>query len=110
MVLFNLKDQQATFLQDIKVELVPADLIDCVQLCDGTLPRPTDFDTMIAQARGERAFPGEGGIDLVSMLRAVPRGVPPSLECPTRYRALGMPALERAQRGRAAVDALLAAL
>ena len=65
---------------------------------------------MIAQARGERAFPGEGGIDLVSMLRAAPPGVPISLECPTRYRALGMPALERARRGRAAVDALLAKL
>lgn len=93
------------------IAAVPAELIDCVQLCDGTMPRPTDFDTMIAQARGERAFPGEGGgIALVSMLRAAPRGVPVSLECPTRYRALGMPALERAKRGRAAVDALLAVL
>jgi hypothetical protein len=36
--------------------------------------------------------------------------VPLSLECPTRYRALGVPAVERAKRGRAAVDALLAAL
>lgn len=92
------------------IAAVPSDLIECVQLCDGTMPRPTDFDTMIAQARGERAFPGEGGIDLTSMLRAAPRGVPISLECPTKYRALGMPALERAKRGRAAVDALLAML
>lgn len=92
------------------VAAVPPDLIECVQLCDGTLPRPTDFDTMIAQARGERAFPGEGGIDLASMLRAAPRGVPISLECPTKYRALGMPAPERAKRGRAAVAALLAVL
>jgi hypothetical protein len=37
------------------------------------MPRPADFDTMIFQARGERAFPGEGGIDLASMLRALPR-------------------------------------
>ena len=92
------------------IAAVPMDLVDCIQLCDGTLPRPTDFETMIAQARGERAFPGEGGIDLVSMLRAAPPGVPISLECPTRYRALGMPALERARRGRAAVDALLSKL
>ncbi len=89
---------------------VPADLIECVQLCDGTMPRPTDLETMIAQARGERAFPGEGGIDLVSMLRAAPPGIPLSLECPTRYRALGMPALERAKRGRAAVAALMTLL
>jgi sugar phosphate isomerase/epimerase len=92
------------------IAAVPADLIDCVQLCDGTLPRPTDFDTMIAQARGERAFPGEGGIDLAAMLRAAPTGVPISLECPTKHRALGMPPLERAKRGRIAVDALLAVL
>ncbi len=89
------------------IAAVPIDLIAAVQLCDGTMPRPTDFDTMIAQARGERAFPGEGGIDLISMMRAVPRQVPVSLECPTRHRALGMPALERARHGRAAVDGLL---
>lgn len=92
------------------VAAVPSDLIECVQLCDGTMPRPTDFDTMIFQARTERAFPGEGAIDLRSMLRAAPRGVPISLECPTKQRALGMPALQRAKRGRAAVDALLAVL
>jgi sugar phosphate isomerase/epimerase len=92
------------------IAAVPADLIGCVQLCDGTMPRPTDLNTMIAQARGERAFPGEGGIDLVAMLRAAPQGVAISLECPTRCRALGMTALERAKRGRAAVDALLAKL
>ena len=44
------------------------------------------------------------------MLRAAPQGVAISLECPTKHRALGMPALERAKRGRAAVDALLAVL
>jgi sugar phosphate isomerase/epimerase len=93
-----------------EIAAVPSDLIECVQVCDGAMPRPTDFDTMIFQARAERAFPGEGGIDLRSMLRAAPRGVPISLECPTRHRALGMPALERAKRGRAAVDALLAVL
>ncbi|MDH5538726.1 MAG: sugar phosphate isomerase/epimerase [Rhizobacter sp.] len=93
-----------------EIAAVPPDLIDCIQLCDGTMPRPTDVDTMIAQARGDRAFPGEGGIDLASMLRAAPPGVAISVECPTRYRSLGMPALERARRGRAAVDALLARL
>ena len=92
------------------IALVPADLITCVQLCDGYMPRPTDFDTMIFQARGERAFPGEGGIDLASMLRVLPAELPTSLECPTKYRALGMSALDRARRGRAAVDALLSAL
>ncbi len=92
------------------IAAVPPDLFTCVQLCDGYMPRPTDFDTMIFQARGERAFPGEGGIDLVSMLRALPADLPISLECPTKYRALGVSALERAKRGRASVDALLSML
>jgi sugar phosphate isomerase/epimerase len=94
----------------VEIAAVPVDLIECVQICDGTLPRPTDVDTMIAQARGARAFPGEGGIDLISMLRAAPKGVALSLECPTKYQALGMPALARATRGRAAVAELLASL
>lgn len=90
------------------IALVPADRVVYAQICDGVMPRPTDFETMIFQARTERAFPGEGGIDLASMLRALPPGIPLSLECPTRHRAQGMPALERARRGRRAVDELLA--
>lgn len=93
-----------------EIAAVPADRVDCVQLCDGTLPRPQDFKAMIAQARAERAFPGEGGIALVEMMRAVPPGVAISLECPTHHRASGMPALERARRGRVAVERVLAAL
>jgi hypothetical protein len=61
---------------------------------------------MIFQARAERAFPGEGGIDLASMLRALPPQTPLSLECPTKYRVLGMSAMERAKRGRDAVNQL----
>jgi sugar phosphate isomerase/epimerase len=65
---------------------------------------------MIFQARNERAFPGEGNIDLASMVRALPPNTPLSLEAPTRYAAEGMTALDRAKRGRAAVDALLASI
>jgi hypothetical protein len=38
---------------------------------------------MIFQARNERRFPGEGNLDLRSMLRALPTGIPWSLEAPT---------------------------
>ncbi len=89
------------------IAALPTDLIDYVQLSDGVVPRPTDFETMIAQARSERALPGEGGIDLLAMLHVLPDDCPISLECPTRYRALGMSALDRAKRGHAAVDALM---
>ncbi len=92
------------------IAALPAGRVRCVQLCDGVVPRPTDEATMIFQARNERAFPGEGGIDLSTLLRAAPAGCAVSLECPTRHRGLGLSALERARRGRAAVDALLAVL
>lgn len=80
------------------------------QLCDGYMPRPTDYETMMFQARNERAFPGEGGIALAAMVRALPADVPLSLECPTKYRALGECALDRARRGRLAVEQLLASI
>lgn len=93
-----------------EIAAVPPDLIDYIQLCDGVVPRPVDVQDMIFQARNERAFPGEGGIDLASMLRVLHPGCTVSLECPTRHRARGLSALARAQRGLAAVNALLAVL
>ncbi len=92
------------------IAALPAEHVGYAQVCDGYMPRPEDRETMIFQARSERAFPGEGGIDLVSMLRALPSDAPLSLECPTRYRALGSSALERARRGRAAMEQLLSKL
>jgi sugar phosphate isomerase/epimerase len=92
------------------IAAVPVSLIAYAQLCDGIGPRPKDFETMIFQARNERAFPGEGSLDLAGMLRALPPDTPLSLEAPTRHAAAGMTALDRAKRGRAALDALLASL
>ena len=91
------------------IAAVPVGLIAYAQICDGHGPRPTDFETMIFQARNERGFPGEGTVDLLSMVRALPANTPLSLEAPTRYAAEGMSALDRAKRGRAALLALLAA-
>jgi sugar phosphate isomerase/epimerase len=87
---------------------VPGALSDYVQVCDAVGPRPADFDTMIYQARNERAFPGEGNLDLAGMLAMLPEHVPLSLEAPVRSLAGRLSALERARRGRAAVGALVA--
>lgn len=92
------------------IAALPAGLVAMVQVCDGVAPRPTDFETMIFQARNERAFPGEGGIPLAEMLRALPADCPISLECPTKYRAQGMSALDRARLGLRATNNLLAVL
>lgn len=86
---------------------IPARLVDYVQVCDASGPRPTDFPTMIYQARNERGFPGEGNLDLVAMLAALPPDVPLSLEAPVRSLAATLTPVERARRGRLAVTALL---
>jgi sugar phosphate isomerase/epimerase len=89
---------------------VPPALIDCIQVCDAVGPRPADFETMIYQARNERAFPGEGNLDLVGMLAVLPDGVPLSLEAPVKSLAQRLTPVERAQRGRRAMAALVAAV
>ena len=66
-------------------------------------PRPTDFETMIYQARNERAFPGEGNLDLAGMLSVLPDGVPLSLEAPVKSLAEQIDA-RRARATRAAGD------
>jgi sugar phosphate isomerase/epimerase len=85
-------------------------LIDYVQVCDAVGPRPADFETMIHQARNERAFPGDGNLDLVGMLSVLPDGAPLSLEAPVKSLADRLSAVERAQRGRNAMAALVTAL
>jgi sugar phosphate isomerase/epimerase len=92
------------------IAAVPVELIAYAQLCDAYGPRPQDFETMIFQARNERRFPGEGNLDMGGMLRALPAGIPLSLEAPTRTLAQTLSALERAKRGRSAVESLLVSI
>lgn len=91
---------------------LPRELVDYVQVCDAPAPRPApdDFATMVHQARNARAFPGEGMLDLPAMLRALPAGVPLSLEAPVAALAGVLTPVERARRGRRAMDALLESL
>lgn len=68
------------------------------QLCDVIGPRPDDMAETLRQARQERRFPGEGDCDLIGLLRALPPGLPLSLEIPThRLLEQGVSALKRAQ-------------
>ena len=92
------------------IRAVPRDLIAYAQICDAKGPRPQDFATMIFQARNERAFPGEGDLDLRAMIGALPPDIPLSLEAPTKKLAQRHSALERARRGRAAVASLISAI
>ena len=65
---------------------LPPEWVHYVQICDGVLPRPTSLDELRFQGRNARLLPGEGGIDIVAMLQALPC-VPVSVEAPVRWRA-----------------------
>jgi sugar phosphate isomerase/epimerase len=68
------------------------------QLCDGPAERPATSEEMIHAARHERMFPGEGGIDLVALARAMPADITISIEVPTAELAKTVDAKTRAQR------------
>jgi sugar phosphate isomerase/epimerase len=83
---------------------VPRERLRYLQFCDARAEVPTDMQEMIRQARGDRLFPGEGGLDLRGLLRALPADLPISLEIPC---AKPMPALERMRRALSATKAML---
>ena len=79
------------------------------QLCDGPAERPTTLEEMMRVARTERMFPGEGGIDLVSLARAMPPDIAVSIEVPTAELARTMDASARAKRALTAARRVMAA-
>lgn len=80
---------------------LPEEWTRYVQICDAVLPRPASIDELRHQGRNARLFPGEGSIDLVAMLQALPT-VPASIEAPIEWKA---PASVRARAAlRAARD------
>jgi sugar phosphate isomerase/epimerase len=88
---------------------VPAHRLHYWQLCDGPAERPTTREEMIHAARYERMFPGEGGIDLVSLARAMPADLAISIEVPTAQLAKSVDAKTRARRALAAARNVIAA-
>lgn len=89
-------DRSASRLEDLA--RVPRQWLHYAQLCDGPAERPTTAAGLIHAARCERLLPGEGGIDLVDLWRALPAGLPVGVEIPNEVRApqLGAEAWARA--------------
>ena len=78
------------------------------QLCDVPAAVPATTEDILFEARAERRFPGEGELDLVALVRALPAGIPLALEVPTHTLAKSTPALERARRALAGARGVLA--
>lgn len=79
------------------------------KMCDAPAERPRDTETLLYQARAERLMPGDGGLDLVGLLRAAPQDIPISLEIPMQTLARTVPAVARARMMLVKARALLAA-
>ncbi len=90
------------------VAAMPQHLHCYFQICDLPAERPGDDATMIYQARQARLPPGEGGLDLLGMLRAVPPDLPISVEIPMAELAKTMPAVERARMLKQKTEEMLA--
>jgi sugar phosphate isomerase/epimerase len=92
------------------VALVPPGGLRYLQFCDVPAAVPPTMQAILDEARAERLFPGEGGLDLLGLLRAVPRDVPLSVEVPALTLARTVGATERARRALAATRRVLAQL
>ena len=90
------------------VAALPVNWFRYVQLCDAPGEFRRDRDALLHAAVSERLFPGEGAIDLVALLRALPRDIPVALEIPTATLAQTIPAAQRLRRAVAATRNVLA--
>lgn len=87
---------------------VPVHRLHYWQLCDGPAERPATNEELIEAARHERLFPGEGGIDLVALARAMPADITVSVEVPTVGLARTVGARDRARRALDAAKGVIA--
>jgi sugar phosphate isomerase/epimerase len=87
-------DRSASTLAEVAA--LPRGRVNYVQFCDG----PRDWDRsdagLIEVARRARLMPGEGGIDLAGLARAIPGDAVISIEIPNHALAARMGAAERA--------------
>ncbi|MGB0748718.1 MAG: sugar phosphate isomerase/epimerase family protein [Magnetospiraceae bacterium] len=99
-------DRSASTVEDLAA--LPNQLIHYAQLCDGPVPYDPSDAGLIDIARGARLLPGDGGIDLKAMVKALPMGTPLSIEIPQVERARTVPPLQRAQEALAAAKTVVA--
>lgn len=82
-------DRSSSSPEDLRA--MPAQWFKYVQLCDASAERPNSVEAMIHTAREARLDPGEGGLDLLGIMRALPEDLPISLEVPNTEREGSLP-------------------
>jgi sugar phosphate isomerase/epimerase len=91
-----------------EIAQLPRHLLSYAQLCDAPADIPTTNDELIHAARSCRLLPGEGGLDLVGLLRALPDDLPLSLEIPNAEWLQRIGAEEWSRRALAAARRIVA--
>lgn len=98
-------DRSRSRVEDIGT--IPVQRLHYWQLCDAPAECPTTTEGLLHTAREERMFPGEGGIDLIALARAMPPDITISIEVPTVQLAKTVDAEGRARRALKAAKAVL---
>lgn len=91
-----------------EIEALPGQVLHYAQICDGPAAPPATMEALIHAARCERLLPGEGGLDLVSLFKRLPAGLPVCIETPSDTRAPLLGWAEWVRQAAAATRAVLA--
>ncbi len=87
-------DRSDSTLEQVKA--LPASKMNYVQLCDGLAEYDPSDEGLIKIARSNRLVPGQGDIDIVGLIRALPKNLTLAAEVPNLELAK-LPALQRAK-------------
>lgn len=80
-----------------ELRMLPRDWFHYAHVCDGPAEIPTTTAGLIHTARFERLFPGEGELDMLGILAALPAGIPYALEIPRAMLVAQVGAKEHAR-------------
>jgi len=98
--------RSTTTLTDLAA--IPGSRLSYAQLCDAPREIPTTHEGLIHTARCARLLPGEGGIDLLGIVRQLPDTLPLSLEIPNEEQLPKLGAEEWGRRALAAAKRIVA--
>lgn len=98
-------DRSDSTLEQVKA--LPESRMNYVQLCDGLFNYDSSDEGLINIARSNRLVPGQGEIDIVALLNALPSDITLAAEVPNLQLAK-LPALERAKINLQAMKSLVA--
>jgi sugar phosphate isomerase/epimerase len=99
-------DRSNSSIEDLKK--LPGEWFRYAHICDAPREKPANLEGLLHQARAERMFPGDGGIDIRSILACLPPDILYALEIPGDTLAAQIGLEEYACRALRAAQKLLA--